>query len=153
MPANKAIGAILSQGNLGKDLLVAYASRTLNCHEKNYSLIEKELLGNRLEHLTFQTILISGYKFSIVTDHKPLKWLMNVTKEPTSRLMRMIISKYNYTIVHKAGKSHTNADADALSRITYAEIVLKVSEDATSLMQNHHNQVNQTNQATQKKIL
>jgi hypothetical protein len=45
MPANKTIGAISSQGKLEKDLLVAYASRTLNCHERNYSLIEKELLA------------------------------------------------------------------------------------------------------------
>ena len=43
--SNYALGAILSQNKNGKDLPVAYASRTFNKHEENYSSIEKELLG------------------------------------------------------------------------------------------------------------
>ncbi|KXZ75892.1 hypothetical protein TcasGA2_TC031012 [Tribolium castaneum] len=43
--SNYAIGAVLSQGTIGSDLLVAFASRTLNEHEVNYSTIEKELLA------------------------------------------------------------------------------------------------------------
>uniref|UniRef100_A0A6V7JFY2 Reverse transcriptase domain-containing protein n=1 Tax=Bracon brevicornis TaxID=1563983 RepID=A0A6V7JFY2_9HYME len=43
--SNRAIGAILSQGPIGKDLPIAYASRTLNKAEQNYSTIEKELLA------------------------------------------------------------------------------------------------------------
>lgn len=42
--SNFAIGSILSYGPIGKDLPIAYASRTLNDHELNYSTIEKELL-------------------------------------------------------------------------------------------------------------
>ncbi|KAL6421421.1 hypothetical protein ACFW04_013882 [Cataglyphis niger] len=40
-----AIGGILSQGSIGKDLPIAYTSRLLNTAEKNYSTIEKELLA------------------------------------------------------------------------------------------------------------
>jgi hypothetical protein len=39
--SNEAIGAVLSQGLIGKDLPIAYASRTLNNPEKNYPTIEK----------------------------------------------------------------------------------------------------------------
>jgi len=40
--SNFAIGAVLSQGEIFKDLPIAYASRTLNQAEKNYSTTEKE---------------------------------------------------------------------------------------------------------------
>lgn len=43
--SNFAVGAILSQGSIGKDLPIAYASRTLNDAEINYSTVEKELLA------------------------------------------------------------------------------------------------------------
>ena len=43
--SNYALGAVLSQGKIGSDLPVAYASRTLNKSEINYSTIEKELLA------------------------------------------------------------------------------------------------------------
>ncbi|KAI5726123.1 hypothetical protein M8J77_024058 [Diaphorina citri] len=42
--SNIALGAVLSQGPIGNDKPIAYASRTLNTHEQNYSTIEKELL-------------------------------------------------------------------------------------------------------------
>lgn len=40
-----AIGAVLSQGPVGKDRPIAYASRTLNSTEENYSTLEKEFLA------------------------------------------------------------------------------------------------------------
>jgi len=40
-----AVGDILSQGTVGKDLPIAYTSRLLNSAERNYSTIEKELLA------------------------------------------------------------------------------------------------------------
>jgi hypothetical protein len=43
--SNQGLGAILSQGEIGKDLPTAYASRNLNRAEKNYSKSEKELLA------------------------------------------------------------------------------------------------------------
>lgn len=39
-----AIGAVLSQGSVGSDRPLAYASRILNTAEQNYSITEKELL-------------------------------------------------------------------------------------------------------------
>lgn len=41
--SNYALGAILSQGEIGKDLPISYASRSLNKHELNKPVIEKEL--------------------------------------------------------------------------------------------------------------
>lgn len=43
--SNFALGAVLSQGPIGQDRPVAYASRTLTKTEERYSAIEKELLA------------------------------------------------------------------------------------------------------------
>lgn len=126
--SNFAIGAILSQGPIGSDKPIAYASRTLNDSESNYSTIEKELLAIVWATKYFRPYLF-GRKFKVITDHKPLQWLMNL-KEPNSRLTRwrLKLSEYNYTIIYKTGKANTNADA--LSRI---EIY---NEEASSLCVN-----------------
>ncbi|XP_025267772.1 uncharacterized protein LOC112639094 [Camponotus floridanus] len=109
-----AIGGILSQGTIGKDLPIAYASRLLNDAEKNYSTIEKELLAIVYCVNHFRPYLY-GRKFALVTDHKPLVWLHSV-KDPTSRLVRwrLKLAEYEYEVTYKAGK--TNVNADALSR-------------------------------------
>lgn len=113
--SNVAIGAVLSQGNIGSDKPIAYASRTLNSSELNYSTIEKELLAIVFATKYFRPYLF-GRKFKIITDHKPLQWVMNL-KEPNSRLTRwrLKLSEYDFTVVYKQGKHNTNADA--LSRI------------------------------------
>ncbi|KAL4132497.1 hypothetical protein QTP88_009636 [Uroleucon formosanum] len=84
--SNIAIGAILSQGKIGSDLPIAYASRTLNKAETNYNTTEKELLAILWAVKQFRHY-VYGCKFNIVTDHKPLSWLFGV-KDPGARLTR-----------------------------------------------------------------
>lgn len=106
-----AIGSILSQGPIGKDLPIAYASRTLNKAESNYSTIERELLAIVWAVKHFRPYLF-GRKFKIVTDHKPLTWLFSI-KDPGSRLVRwrLKLEEFDYEVIYKAGKNNTNADA------------------------------------------
>ncbi|AAA92249.1 ORF B [Trichoplusia ni TED virus] len=113
--SNFAIGAVLSQGPIGSDKPVCYASRTLNESELNYSTIEKELLAIVWATKYFRPYLF-GRKFKILTDHKPLQWMMNL-KDPNSRMTRwrLRLSEYDFSVVYKKGKSNTNADA--LSRV------------------------------------
>lgn len=113
--SNFAIGAVLSQGPIGSDKPVCYASRTLNESELNYSTIEKELLAIVWATKYFRPYLF-GRKFKVLTDHKPLQWMMNL-KEPNSRMTRwrLRLSEYDFTVVYKKGKFNTNADA--LSRV------------------------------------
>jgi len=113
--SNFAIGSVLSQGPLNKDLPIAYASRTLNQAEVRYSTIEKELLAIVWSVRHFRPYLY-GRRFLLVTDHKPLTWLFSI-KDPGSRLARwrLKLEEYDYEIVYKPGK--INKNADALSRI------------------------------------
>lgn len=84
--SNVAIGAILSQGPIGSDKPICYASRTLNQSEERYSTIEKELLAVIWAVKYFRCYLY-GRKFTICTDHRPLIWLDKL-KEPNSKLQR-----------------------------------------------------------------
>jgi hypothetical protein len=109
--SGEGLGAVLSQGDLGKDLPVAFASRTLNQAEKNYSTTEKELLAIVWGMRYFRPYLY-GKQFLVVTDHKPLTWIMNV-KDPGSLLLRWRIKleEYDYEVVYRKGTLNTNADA------------------------------------------
>jgi len=113
--SNDGAGAVLSQDEIGKDLPVAFASRSFNKAERNYSTVEKELAAIVWGIKHFRPYLY-GRRFKVVSDHKPLKWIMNV-KDPGSRLLRWRIQleEYDYEIVYKPGGQNTNADA--LSRI------------------------------------
>jgi hypothetical protein len=53
-----------------------------------------------------------GRKFTVVTDHRPLTWIMNV-KDPGSRLLRWRIKleEYDYDVMNRKGALNTNADA------------------------------------------
>lgn len=42
--SNYALGAVLSQGEIGKDLPISYASETFQKHDIKNPIIEKELL-------------------------------------------------------------------------------------------------------------
>ncbi|KAM0727554.1 Retrovirus-related Pol polyprotein from transposon 17.6 [Formica fusca] len=132
-----AIGAVLSQGKVGNDRPIAYASRVLSRAEQNYNTTEKELLAIVWAVKHFRPYVYG--RFKIVTDHKPLIWLFNVN-DPGSRLIRwrLKLEEYDYEIIHKAGRA--NANADALSRNVKRDIhkteeereVLAIEEETNS---------------------
>ena len=77
-----ALGAVLSQGKIGQDKPVCYASRTLSDFEQRYSTIERELLGIVWAIKYFRPY-VYGRHFKIYTDHRPLVWLWKL-KKPNS---------------------------------------------------------------------
>ena len=110
------MGAILSQNDeQKKEHVIAYASRTLNRHERNYSITELECLAVVWAVKHFHHYL-QGQKFTVITDHAALRYLLKMNN-PVGRLGRwlMILNGYDLTIINRPGKQHTNADT--LSRI------------------------------------
>ena len=113
--SNRGLVAVMSQGLVVKDLPVAYASRSLISAETNYTISEKELHAVIWATKYFRPYLYRR-RFKVISDHKPLVWIMNV-KDPRSRMMRWWIqlSEYDYEIMHRSGAQ--NSKPEALSRI------------------------------------
>jgi transposase InsO family protein len=105
------VGAILTQVIDGRERVIAYASRTLNKQEKHYPITEKECLALVFGVKVFRPYLY-GRSFSILSDHDPLCYLRK-NKDLSGRLMRWLLKleQYTYTVIHRPGKKHGNADA------------------------------------------
>ena len=73
-----------------------------------------------------------GKKFVLRTDHHSLQWLHKF-KEPEGQVACWleVLSEFDYTVVHRAGKRHTNADA--LSRGRCSQCGLEEEEEDETL--------------------
>ena len=123
--SSTGIGFTLAQVQNAKEVVIAYNGHGLNQAERNYSTTEREALALVEEIKKFQPYL-QNRKFTVVTDHSSLRWLMNV-KDASGRLARwaLLLQQYDFEIVHRPGKVHGNADG--LSRRPY------VSQDFNAL--------------------
>ena len=109
--SNTGLGAVLSQQQDGCERVISYASRTLSKSEKNYSTTRKELLAMIYGLKQYRQYLL-GRSFIIRTDHSALQWLRRTT-DLIGQEARWLtfIEQFQYTIVHRAGSRHMNADA------------------------------------------
>jgi hypothetical protein len=109
--SNNALGGILGQiDEDGKEYVCAYASRLLKAEECNYGITEKECLGVLWAIKHFR-IYLYGQRFTVITDHAALSWLMNIN-EPTGKLARwsIYLQTYDFEVIHKKGSQHLNVD-------------------------------------------
>ena len=104
------LGAVLMQ----KDKVVAYASRQLKPHERNYPTHDLELAAIVFALKMWRHYLL-GVRFELFTDHKSLKYLFS-QKDLNLRQQRWLefLASYDFGIAYTPGKG--NAVADALSR-------------------------------------
>lgn len=108
--SHSGIGAVLSQLQDGQERVIAYASRSLSKPERNYCVTRKEMLAMVHFIKSFRQYLY-GQPFILRSDHAALKWLLRF-KEPEGQLARWmeVLSEYDFTVEHRAGRSHANAD-------------------------------------------
>ena len=115
------IGASLSQiqycekSGKEEERPIAHASKSLTKAQRQYCVTRKELLAVVYFVQYFRHYLL-GRDFVIRTDHSALRWVMSF-KDPRDQMARWleVLCQYQFKIVHRNGKKHSNADA--LSRV------------------------------------
>ena len=108
--SNVGIGGVLSQVQDGREKPISYASKKLDKHQQRYSVTRRELLAVITFMHHFKHYLL-GREFILRTDHGSLQWIYHF-KDPEGQLARWleVLSQYNFKILHRAGKKHSNAD-------------------------------------------
>ncbi|GJS82505.1 putative reverse transcriptase domain-containing protein [Tanacetum coccineum] len=108
--SHKGLGAVLMQ----REKVIAYASRQLKIHEKNYTTHDLEL-GSVVFALKIWRHYLYGTRCTVFTDHKSLQHILD-QKELNMRQRRWLelLSDYDCDIRYHSGKA--NVVADALSR-------------------------------------
>ncbi|GJX31230.1 putative reverse transcriptase domain-containing protein [Tanacetum coccineum] len=105
--SHKGLGAVLMQ----REKLIAYASRQLKTHEKNYTTHDLEL-GAVVFALKIWGHYLYGTKCTVFTDHKSLQHILD-QKELNMRHRRWLelLSDYDCEIRYHPGKANAVADA------------------------------------------
>jgi len=104
-----SIGVILGQlDEEGKEYVIAYASRSNNKAKSNYSSYEGECLAVVWVVIQFKPYLY-GTKFTLHTNHQPIKWLMTNDKL-IGKLARwvLILQEYEFKVIHEPSTTHQN---------------------------------------------
>ncbi|GJT85852.1 putative reverse transcriptase domain-containing protein [Tanacetum coccineum] len=125
--SHKGLGAVLMQ----REHVIAYASRQLRVHEKNYITHDLELSAVVFALMIWRHYLY-GTKCVVFTDHKSLQHILD-HKELNMRQRRWLelLSNYECEIRYHPGKAKVVADAlkdDTLEKLTrqyLKEVVLK----------------------------
>lgn len=109
--STKGLGAVLGQvDQQGNEYMVSCISRSLNCHERRYPAWKGELQAAVWGMKMFRPYL-HGREFTLVTDHRPLLWLMT-SEHLAGQQERWVlaIQDLTFTIKHRPGVEHTCAD-------------------------------------------
>lgn len=139
----QVIDAFWQKGNSSHSLVtsttierpILFESRVTRSYKSNYESLELELACLSWSVLKAEQYL-DGSSFTVITDHSNLRSVLD-SSTPTLyswsvAKFRMLLQPYrsNMTILHKAGKTHTNVDAlSRLARINnnYARSSLRQS--------------------------
>jgi hypothetical protein len=105
------LGAVLVQrDDEGREYVIAYASRSNNRTERNYSSYAGECLA-AVWGVSHFRVYLYGRRFVLLTDHEPVKCLM--TNEKLTGIhdrWAHILSEYDSEIRHRPGKRSGDAD-------------------------------------------
>ena len=113
------LGAVLSQEQEGRRVVIAYASRRLRPPERQYSSMKLEMLALKWAVTTKFRADLYGGEFVIYTDNNPLKYLKTAKLGAIEQRWAAELAPFNFTIEYRAGRSNGNADALSRQQLDY----------------------------------
>ena len=123
------LGAVLYQEQEGKERVIAYASRGLTPSERNYPVHKLEFLALKWAVTDKFHDYLYGNRFTVRTDNNPLTYVLTTAKlDAMGHRWVASLSCYIFDIVYRSGAN--NADADALSRITWPQKLQEVVSES-----------------------
>ncbi|RDX96924.1 Retrovirus-related Pol polyprotein from transposon 17.6, partial [Mucuna pruriens] len=127
--SNSALGAILVQrAGVGQPVhVIAYASRTMDPAQQNYTTIEKELLEIVFAIDKFCSHLL-GSKIIVFSDHAALRYLL---KKPDAkpRLIRWMLLLQEFDLEIRDKKGAKNSVVDHLSSIEKGSELMPIQDE------------------------
>ena len=121
--SSEGLGAVLYQNQEGKLRVIAYASRSVSKSESNYPAHKLEFLALKWAVCEkFHEYLCGSKPFEVYTDNNPLTYVLTSVKLDTC-CQRWVakLANNNFIIKYRCGQS--NVEADALSRISWLNIL------------------------------
>ena len=105
-----AIGGVLSQIQNEEEVVIAYASRSLQTSQRRYCTTRREMLAAVVMCTHFQSYL-RGSQFTLRMDHSSLRWLQK-SKNEDGMLARwyLLLGQLSVTFEYRPGSQHSNAD-------------------------------------------
>lgn len=129
------LGAILSQKQENRTVVIAYASRSLRPTERNdanYSAMKLELLGLKWAVTEKFREYLLGNTFTVLTDNNPLAYLDTAKLGATEMRWVAQLAQFNFKVQYRSGR--TNRHADALSRNPIPGNDVTVEPDGTDVL-------------------
>ena len=108
--SNFGLGGVLNQMQKNVECVIAYCSRALRPSQRKYCTTNREMLAAVSMCIQFRSYL-RGAKFTLRTDRKSLVWLHHF-KDTEGMMARWLhtLQQFQFSIVHRAGSDHGNAD-------------------------------------------
>ena len=126
--SSEGLGAVLYQKQNGKLRVIAYASRSVSKSESHYPAHKLEFLALKWPVCEkFHEYLYGSNMFEVYTDNNPLTYVLSSAKlDACGQRWVAKLANYNFTVKYKSGLS--NVEADALSRISWPEILIDTED-------------------------
>ena len=126
--SSEGLGAVLYQKQEGKLRVIAYASKSVSKSESNYPAHKLEFLALKWAMCKkFHEYLYGSKPFEVYTDNNPLTYVLTSAKlDACGQRWVAKLANYNFTIKYRCGQS--NGEADALSRISWPNVLANNEE-------------------------
>ena len=105
-----AVGGVLNQLQDDREVVIAYASRSLRLSKRRYCMTRREMLMAVVMCTHFRSSL-RGAQFTLRTDNSYLRWLQKLCNED-GMLARwyLMLGQFSVTFEYRSGAQHANAD-------------------------------------------